>query len=342
MIKSLKKSHAAAAAVAIGIAMLPLGGTTAVADDELPEGCVLSGYIPIAGDVVADPYATLSDISLIRPEDPDDPTKESWQYDVTVNNSTNRDLYSVKLAIGHNLMTARAADNSQISIPMDYEGNATFEAVERPTGSWQPQVPGNPQAVYTTNGRSPLEFATYRELNAPTADAELNGVAVAVDWDAEIPAYDLGSIDANDSTWGRVTIQFDRPVNTGLRYGLVTTELYTAKVCAPNPTIESWTDTDGSRKITGTGSLPGDEIVVTDADGNVIGTTTVGDDLTWSITPASAFAIGKYALTVTQNDQLFELTGTSEGEIEVVGDEPTTTPTKSLKPSKVGLPKTGR
>lgn len=342
MKKLTKSSCAMMAALGLAVALVPLQSGNAAADEGVPEGCVLSDYIPVAGDGVETTYATLSDQVVDRPVDPDDSNYERWTFDVTVGNNSGRDMYEAKLAIGLSVLAARHADNSTQVLPMSYVSQGVARTAEMPVGVWASMSGNNPGVQYTNRATSELGYASYRELNAPTNQAVLRDVAVEVGWDEQVPTYSIGAIAADGSAAGQVTMQVDRPVRQSLRYGISTTELYVAKVCAPNPSIESWVDKDGSRKITGTGSLAGDEIVVTDADGNVVGTTTVGDDLTWSITPAAAFAIGKYALTVTQNDQLFDLVGSAEGVIEVVGDGPSPAATKSPAASTIGLPKTGR
>lgn len=330
-------------AAGLAISVLPFQALTATADDDLPEGCVLSEYIPVWGDgIVAeeDAFASSEGGDYTSNRDPEDDDFFLYGWSQTISNLTDRDFYDARLAQGHHLLANVDDDMNRVLTPMDHIGDARFQAIQMP--------PGDP----TRTGENPIvesipvadeDFAltTFDEMNAPTNKITIAGVELDVAWDANVGSYVIGNIPAGGSAPVSDTIRIDSPAGGGSRYGLYTSELVSAKVCAPNPTIESWVDTDGSRKITGTGSLAGDEIVVTDAAGNVIGTTVVGDDLTWSITPEAAFAIGKYALTVTQYDQTFELIGTSAGDIEVIDPtKPTTKPTESSS-ARPGLPKTG-
>jgi len=58
---------------------------------------------------------------------------------------------------------------------------------------------------------------------------------------------------------------------------------------------------DATPPITGTGD-PGNTVTVIDGDGTVIGETTVGDDGTWTLTPADPLPEGDTTVTATQTD----------------------------------------
>ena len=77
----------------------------------------------------------------------------------------------------------------------------------------------------------------------------------------------------------------------------------TIDTTAPDaPTIDPiGTTGDNTPTITGTGE-PGATVVVKDKDGNVIGTTTVNPDGTWSIIPSTPLSDGSHNLTAVQTD----------------------------------------
>jgi hypothetical protein len=72
-----------------------------------------------------------------------------------------------------------------------------------------------------------------------------------------------------------------------------------ARVDMTGPAEGSTVDT-ATPVISGTGE-PGATITVTDKDGNVIGTTTVGDDKTWTLTPTNPLPQGPNTVTVEQD-----------------------------------------
>jgi hypothetical protein len=67
--------------------------------------------------------------------------------------------------------------------------------------------------------------------------------------------------------------------------------------------------------ITGTGSGAGDTIVVTDPDGDVVGTTTVTDELAWSLVPT--LGVGHWTVTATETDA-DGWTGTASAGVTVI------------------------
>lgn len=333
--KSKKIVISSIAAIAVGVALSPVNAGTAAADP--PEGCVLSDYVPMFEGTQSN-YLSFSKSTSEAYDDGEFQIRTATQQ---LRNRTIRDMYDVVFATGPEILVA-----GDERLLMETKSVGLLQAATMPSGSYATVSGENPRIEYTTQGSTPTVTTSYGELNATSDVVSILDTDVYVGYDTEVLGYAVGDLPGGEEAPLQYVRKLDRP-QSGV-YEPWESLLISAKVCAPNPTIESWADKNGSREITGTGSLAGDEIVVTDADGNVVGTTTVGDDLAWSITPASALAVGKYALTVTQNDHMFDLSGRSEGEIEVLGEEkptsaPAATPTKSptIKSTKIGLPKTG-
>ncbi|MFZ2479184.1 MAG: hypothetical protein WAW78_00805 [Propioniciclava sp.] len=124
----------------------------------------------------------------------------------------------------------------------------------------------------------------------------------------------------------------ERPTNSGT-YGLYLLDDFTASICLPKPTVTEWSDTsaDGLGTVSGTGSSPGDSVTVTAAGGAVIGTATVGPDLTWAFPLTTPLSAGPNPLTATETDTSYStesqrLQGTSAPAAHPVGT-PTLTAT---------------
>ena len=100
--------------------------------------------------------------------------------------------------------------------------------------------------------------------------------------------------------------------------GPITLEMIAAQVCLPEPTIAGWTSpsADGLGTVAGTGTYPGDVIVVRDAFGATVGTAIVGADLQWSFELATALPRGEHQLTVTEVDA-WEFEGSAVGAFPV-------------------------
>jgi beta-galactosidase len=74
--------------------------------------------------------------------------------------------------------------------------------------------------------------------------------------------------------------------------------------------------------ITGTGTAQGNTVVVTAADGTVLGQGTVNADLEWSVTSTGLLPVGSYADAIVTETDADGWTGTATATIRVVADAP--------------------
>jgi len=114
------------------------------------------------------------------------------------------------------------------------------------------------------------------------------------------------SFDSNHLDDGTYTITATQTDPAGNTSPASAPDTFTVDTTAPDaPVITGPTDGstvgDNTPPITGTGE-PGDTVIVTDEDGNTVGTATVGSDGSWNLTPTIPFDDGQHTITSTQTD----------------------------------------
>lgn len=148
-----------------------------------------------------------------------------------------------------------------------------------------------------------VETQVTTELHAPALDRPVYANATTVTGTGTVAGNTINITDQDGKTVGTAKVNddltFSVPLNRQLKEGddLLATETDGNKTSSPSvavvqavPSIDAPTINDlneGDTTVTGTGSTPGNTIIVIDNDGHTIGTSTVGND-------------GKYSVTVSQ------------------------------------------
>ncbi|WKF85122.1 Ig-like domain-containing protein [Lacticaseibacillus pantheris] len=148
-----------------------------------------------------------------------------------------------------------------------------------------------------------VETQVTTELHAPVLDRPVYANATTVTGTGTVAGNTINITDQDGKTVGTTKVNddltFSVPLNRQLKEGddLLATETDGNKTSSPSvavvqavPSIDAPTINDlneGDTTVTGTGSTPGNTIIVIDNDGHTIGTSTVGND-------------GKYSVTVSQ------------------------------------------
>jgi beta-galactosidase len=219
------------------------------------------------------------------------------------------------------------------SIPFSTTGTWLNSGITGAGGhpSMYAELPKSPTASATWTAPS-VDEATYRiEVSLPsnsTSSKNATYVVKSVAGDTVIPADQV----ASGGTWLDLgEFQFDaqhRPtvVLTGkdgfLRASAVRfTDASTAHLpTAPEPGFAAQQITPADA-ITGTGTAAGNSVVVTAADGTVLGQGTVDDDLTWAAVGTTPFAPGVYTDAVVTEADADGWIGTATATVTVVAEE---------------------
>lgn len=291
-------------------ALVAPGVSNPAVADEGPS-CTLSGYHAVAGDFVpaGSAHASIAYGGTSRVISPTEPQyHEVGQSSSVTNRSTGHAFYDATWVIAH-VITQRG--NTATRYTTTYDGSGVFVGDVAPTAPFVPLA--NPTVTFRPlpNAVLPdLGTLVYGDIDGAALTGTLSGVPVSVAATAAVPAYAIGDIPVGATAPTRITARIDRPAAGS--FGWQTSDLIAVRTCLPDPTIDSWVSGSGLTPITGTGDYAGDQIVVTDASGAVVGTAVVQPDLTWSLVPTSPLPPGITALTVTETDE-FGLTGIGEG-----------------------------
>lgn len=118
------------------------------------------------------------------------------------------------------------------------------------------------------------------------------------------------------------SFDFDPAVYTNVNATTSTTWYYLVRV--PAPIIDTPSSPVGpTASVTGVG-VPGATLSLSTAAGEMLGTTTVGDDGAWAVTPATPFADGVVSLSASQHSvEATSATATASIVVDAVADAPT-------------------
>ncbi|GAA6154456.1 retention module-containing protein [Pseudoteredinibacter isoporae] len=144
----------------------------------------------------------------------------------------------------------------------------------------------------------------------PGSTIVMNGVVAGVtqgDIDAGIIAVNL-PMPADGDTIDIVATPFNPAGVSGNSVSITITVDISGPLLTVDPLPPS---NDTTPTISGTGE-PGNEVTVTDPDGNVLGTTTVAPDGTWEVTPTSPIAEPGTQITVSTDDPAGNTTTVTE------------------------------
>lgn len=284
------------------------------AEIDPPPGCVLSEPHAIASTYAQTP--TVLAPSFGTPTTQVDGSYHVRSQTLTVTNVSAHDLFDTRFF----LAGAQVSPVAEPFVPMTWDDSVGHFHTDPDhvwsSPAWEPRDTTSPGATLAL-AQTPQTPALSR-YDAATAGIPLTGTSGAgtsVDFAPtdQIPGYDFTDIAVGEVVTHGLALRVERPTGEANVYAVTYAVALSARTCLPVPTIDPWpgASATGTEAITGTGTTVGDTIELRDDTGNVVGTATVGADLTWSITPATPLEEGTTRLEAVETDE-FALTGTSD------------------------------
>lgn len=169
----------------------------------------------------------------------------------------------------------------------------TNPATDTWPNTWEPRDASTPGAL-----------TRFLDGTYPVTDIDSTGLGLS--FSGSRPGYLLPDIAPGATQTWNERFTMERPRNNGA-YAWNQLFYVSARTCLPVPTIADIAEVSPTA-LSGTGTNVGDAISVTDENGNMLGTTTVQDDLTWSLTLDAPLDPGVRTVTVTETDE-FDFTG---------------------------------